>query len=170
MPAKPLRPILIRGNIALIPLTRGLTAIIDADDVPLVEGRHWRARPCRHIMYAATSIVRNGKRTTLGLHQLILPLPKGLLVDHADRDGLNCRRYNLRASTPTQNQMNQARSTFNTSGVKGVNWSKERQKWHAQIKVEGRNKHVGYFASVDDARAAREEAERRYYGEFARVG
>lgn len=37
------RPIRIEGDVAYVPLTQGYTAIIDAGDVPLVEGRSWQA-------------------------------------------------------------------------------------------------------------------------------
>ena len=50
----------------------------------------------------------------------------------------------------------------NTSGVTGVSWVKARGKWMAMISVEGRNKNLGYFQSIDDAKAAREAASVRY--------
>jgi hypothetical protein len=37
-------------------------------------------------------------------------------------------------------------------------------KWHAQIRVVGKKKHVGYFANIDDAAEARRVAELQYFG------
>ena len=42
---KAIRQIRVDGNIAYVPLTRGYEAVIDAADVPLVEGWNWYAHP-----------------------------------------------------------------------------------------------------------------------------
>lgn len=39
----------------------------------------------------------------------------------------------------------------NTSGYIGVNWSKEKNKWHAKIGLNGRRIHIGYFEEITDA-------------------
>ena len=44
------------------------------------------------------------------------------VVDHKDGNTLNCRKYNLRCCTQSQNAKNMRISTTNTSGVKGVCW------------------------------------------------
>lgn len=36
-----LRPIRVEGNVAFVPLTKGLEAIVDVEDLPLVEGLNW---------------------------------------------------------------------------------------------------------------------------------
>ena len=41
------RPIRIEGDVAYVPLTKGYEAIIDVEDVPLVEGRNWHAHVVR---------------------------------------------------------------------------------------------------------------------------
>lgn len=43
---------------------------------------------------------------TVTLHKLICKTPKGMYVDHKDRDKLNNRSCNLRAVTPSENRMN----------------------------------------------------------------
>lgn len=50
----------------------------------------------------------------------------------------------------------------NTSGHKGVNWSEEKNKWHAKISVNRKRIHLGYFVKLLDAAKAFEKAERRY--------
>tara|TARA_R110002153_G_scaffold215920_1_gene368531 strand:- start:361 stop:675 length:315 start_codon:yes stop_codon:yes gene_type:complete len=52
----------------------------------------------------------------------------------------------------------------NTSGAKGVTRNKKTGRWHAKIGVNGSVKHLGYFATVDEASAARNAAEREYWG------
>ena len=51
------RQIIVKGDVAIIPLTRGYEAIIDAVDVHLVEGRNWSSQPHRNTVYA-----RRGKQ------------------------------------------------------------------------------------------------------------
>ena len=57
--------------------------------------------------------------------------------------------------------------TDNKSGVIGVYFSKEHNKWRAQIKINGKNVMVYYGSSKEDAIKARLEAEAKYYREFA---
>ena len=38
-----------------------------------------------------------------------------------------------------------------TSQYKGVSWNKHRDKWRSQIEINGKQKHLGYFTSEEDA-------------------
>ena len=51
----------------------------------------------------------------------------------------------------------------NKTGIRGVSWSKTKQKWRAAIYVDNKQKHVGYFDSLSDAAEARKRAEERYW-------
>lgn len=88
-------------------------------------------------------------------------------IDHINRDKADNRIANLRLATSSQNHINKGLQKNNTSGVKGVIWEPSLGKWRARIKVNGRNKYVGVFASIDDAAAARKTAEKHYFGEFS---
>lgn len=87
--------------------------------------------------------------------------------DHADRNELNNRKYNLRECTPKENARNRSRQANNTSGIIGVCLSKGTNKWYAYIKVDGDSKHLGCYVDKDDAVRARLLAEMRYFGSFA---
>ena len=50
---------------------------------------------------------------------------------------------------------------------KGYCWNKLRNKWQAQIKINKKCIHLGYFIDKKDAIKARKEAEKKYFGEFA---
>lgn len=54
----------------------------------------------------------------------------------------------------------------NKSGIRGVSWDKEREKWLAQIVFKGKNYYLGRFDKKEDAAEAREEAEGYLYGDF----
>ena len=74
---------------------------------------------------------------------------------------------NLRLATNAENMRNQRKRTDNTSNVTGICWNKHRQKWQAQIKVHGKQTHLGHFTEFADAVAARKAAEAKHFGEFA---
>jgi hypothetical protein len=52
---------------------------------------------------------------------------------------------------------------------KGVYWHKQRQRWHSNITIGGKKRHLGLFGTEADAAAAFERASREVYREFARV-
>lgn len=87
-------------------------------------------------------------------------------TDHVNGDKTDNRIANLRLATSAQNCANTGPSRNNTSGVKGVYWSKIRKKWVAQIGVGGRTINLGGFASLDEAQSARLAAEASVQGEF----
>lgn len=51
------------------------------------------------------------------------------------------------------------------TGVRGVSWSKSKNKWRAAIYVDNRQKHLGYFNSFDEAVAARKSGEILLWGD-----
>jgi organic radical activating enzyme len=101
-----------------------------------------------------------------GMHNLIVgETPKNLVIDHINRDRLDNRSENLRMTSFTVNGYNKGKQSNNTSGVVGVSYDKERNKWAAHIKLDGNKKFLGRFDSLEDARLRREEAEIEYFGE-----
>lgn len=83
-------------------------------------------------------------------------------IDHINGVRDDNRIDNLRAVSHAENQKNCRGRKDNTSGVMGVHWYKRRGAWQAYIKVAGKNKHLGYFKSKEDAIAARAAAEIEY--------
>src|SRR4051812_204373 len=87
-----------------IPLTQGYVALIDDEDYERVAARKWHVTNTGKSTPYAGTMVRRGKR--IRLHRFLLDAPAGLLVDHRNRNGLDCRRENLRLATHAQNQSN----------------------------------------------------------------
>ena len=83
-------------------------------------------------------------------------------IDHIDGNGLNNRLENLRAVSNAENQRNARKRADNTSGVSGVVWRKDHQKWQAKIQVNRKLTHLGYFTDKSEAIAARKAAEAKY--------
>ena len=170
MAKKAIRPIRIEGNVAYVPLTQGYEAIIDAADVPLVEGVNWYFHKDRRTAYAYRCLPRgpSGRQKTLSMHSVILPSEGGLLIDHIDTNGLNNRRNNLRLCTNAQNCQNKNLQSNNTTGIRGVYWVEEVGKWRAIITVNQKRINIGYFGTAEAAASAYAEAQEIYHGAFAR--
>ena len=89
-------------------------------------------------------------------------------IDHIDGDPTNNAWHNLREATNQQNNSNKGVRRNNTSGFKGVSWDSKFQKFRSYININGRQTHLGYSATAEEAHAAYCEAAARHHGEFAR--
>lgn len=90
-------------------------------------------------------------------------------IDHSNGDKTDNRISNLRVATHSQNLANIRPHRDNACGVKGVRWHKRDRKWVAQIRVAGRERHLGNFECLRDAAEAYERAAIKYFQHFARV-
>jgi hypothetical protein len=151
-----------------IPLTQGKFAVIDAADADRISGYHWYTQRREQNFYAIAHDPQKHARLIL-MHRLILDPPDGLNVDHADGNGLNNRRANLRLTDRAGNKRNGRLPKNNRSGYKGVYWKARRQRWEVQIRVDGRLHHVGYFRDREEAARAYDAAAREAFGPFART-
>lgn len=79
-------------------------------------------------------------------------------IDHINGDTGDNRIVNLRDVPHSENLRNAKRSRANTSGVTGVSWSKQEQKWRATMTVCMVAKHLGWFRDFDSAVQARKNA------------
>lgn len=71
-------------------------------------------------------------------------------IDHRDRNRLNDAWQNLRQCTNAENSWNRGKRSDNTSGFVGVTWNKKRRSWQAQIKVNGKNRVLGFSTCPSD--------------------
>jgi hypothetical protein len=91
-------------------------------------------------------------------------------IDHIDGDKTNNAISNLRKATRAQNSANSQTGQRNTSGIKGVSWSKTAKKWVARIVMNGQVALNAYFDDVEEARQAVEGKRLELQGEFANNG
>jgi len=93
------------------------------------------------------------KNSYIYLHREVMNPPKGLWVDHINRNKLDNRSCNLRLVTPQENALNRPQSVIKRStisGYRGVLNRKDRpgkKIWVCMF----RGKHSGYFYSAKDA-------------------
>lgn len=72
-------------------------------------------------------------------------------ADHINHETSDNRWANLRAVTMSENQHNRKLNINNKSGVSGVTWHKPNKKWVVKVRVDGKQKHFGYFDTVSEA-------------------
>jgi hypothetical protein len=80
-------------------------------------------------------------------------------IDHIDGVGTNNAQVNLREVSSAENKRNLAISRRNSSGAIGVSYSSSKGLWRAYVGLDGRQKHIGYFENIEDAKAARKVAQ-----------
>lgn len=135
-------------------------------------GRSWNTR---HANKEAFTVGEQGYRRGMVFRRMYLAhiaawaiihseWPDGQ-VDHINGVRDDNRLANLRVVSRSDNCRNAKRRSTNTSGVNGV--AKQGKRWRAYI-VE----HLGLFDTIEEAAAARKEAEQRlgYHPNHGRVG
>lgn len=166
------RPVRIDGDVAYVTLTKGYVALIDAADVPLVDGVCWQALVGPKTVYAMRMGPRPQRKGIL-MHRVLMGDPEGLEIDHIDGNGLNNRRRgkakNLRIASQAENRQNSCIRRHNTSGLKGVSFHKPLGKWRAQIAKDGKNMHIGLFGCITAAHLAYAKASAKLHGEYGRL-
>ena len=151
-----------------IKLTQGKWTLVSDEDYEYLNQWKWYALKGHKTFYAVKNSPRvNGKHTLILRHRVIAERMGIKNPDHADCNGLNNQRNNLRAATVNQQQINRSLQSNNTSGYKGVYWSKNVKKWRGQIWVNYKRVHLGYFDNIKDATRAYNKAALKYFGEFA---
>lgn len=82
-------------------------------------------------------------------------------IDHVNGVRDDNRIENLRSADKSLNQRNTTIRSDNTSGRTGVYWYPKYECWLAKIgSRRSGSTHIGYFPTFDEAKAAREQAER----------
>ena len=156
------------NDVAVITLSMGHGfAIVDKEDFERLNRRTWSKIWSGYVV-ASTTV--NYKRKHFLMHREILRAPRGLDVDHINGCRFDNRRCNLRLCTRSQNLCHFTRlNRRNTSGINGVSWAKNMQKWNVKIRVDGRQLDVGHYSDLQKAARVRRAAARIFHGQFASI-
>lgn len=151
----------------LIPLTRDKFAIVDADDFAGLSVYNWYAFHSKGLWYAAR---KAGLKDTEYKYRDVIFMHKQLmntssLVDHANKNGLDNQRENLRSATYSQNNANRTSRPGSSSQYLGVRWDPTRQQWAARC----RGKFLGRFSEESAAARAYDSYAVEEFGEFANL-
>lgn len=153
----------------VIELTKGFATIVDDEDFDLLAQYRWSIH---NLGYAArTPKMVGGIRPTkrVLMHRQIMNAPDGVEVDHINGNKLDNRRCNLRFANHAQNGMNRGPRSDSSTGVKGVYFSKQKKKFHAEIRSNGVKKNLGFYTDLKEASDAYDRGAILYHGEFARL-
>lgn len=125
--------------------------------------------------YAQTRIPINGRRITFLMHRIILGIiPSKIEADHINRNRLDNRKENLRA-TSDRSQSMANRSAWGESKYKGVSYRRIEIRGRtytsitAKIRKDKKLIHLGTFKTEVDAAIAYDEAAKIYHKEFANL-
>lgn len=156
----------------LIPLSRGLFAVVSAQDFERVNRFKWNARLDSGIWYAVREIPAVPGRRGRGrdrMHRFILGVAPWEMVDHKDGNGLNNTRENLRKATSGENARNVRKPAHGvTSTFKGVSWHEKARKYQATVRFQRKNHYLGLFTDPAEAAWAYDREARKLHGAFAR--
>jgi hypothetical protein len=90
-------------------------------------------------------------------------------IDHINGNGSDNRTCNLREANNAENQQNKYNChSDNYSGLLGVSFYKERNVFYSRIQINGKQKHLGYFDTPEEAHKAylNKKRELHPYGEI----
>jgi hypothetical protein len=97
-------------------LTRGKFAIVDPEDYPRLAKHKWFLAKSPTGSYTARwqRLKAKNTRKRIWMHREIIHIPKHLVCDHINRNGLDNRKANLRPATVSQNLCNRAKRKTKT--------------------------------------------------------
>lgn len=147
----------------------GRVALVDVDDYETVRQHNWHAKEDPSSgFYAATNVPvhEDGsyRQRTLRMHRL---LSDHEVVDHANNNGLDNRRGNLRDGADGKNAKNRRPNRRGSSGYRGVCWFARAGKWQAYIMCDKKRFYLGYFEDKEEAALAYDAKAVELYGEYA---
>lgn len=144
---------------AIIKTAKGDEIIIDSVDAEMARNHSW----CLSVSGYPVSRI-DGR--VVRLHRHIMDVTdKKTVVDHKDGNPLNNKRSNLRVCTAMQNAKNLKKKITNTSGYTGIRKT-DHGRFNARITVNRKEIHIGNFETIEEAKKARIETEKRLHGEF----
>ena len=143
--------------------TKGYEYYIDKEDFDKIKKYCWTTDKQGYLV----TTVYEEKKKGLKMHRLIMNCPKNKYVDHINHNVADNRKSNLLIVTNSQNNMNKKILNANTSGITGVYYSKDYNKWYSIITENKKVHHLGYYKNKQEAIKARKNAEDKYFQEYS---
>lgn len=143
--------------------------MVDDEDYPLLSKFKWcvafhRSKHKVRI-YAKRAIEPDGKHVTVLMHRQIMGCAED--VDHADHNGLNNQRYNLRPSSQAQNNANSRKLPGTSSRFRGVSYCAARDNYLACISRDHKTYNLGRCRDEVDAATIYNFKAFEFFGQFA---
>lgn len=156
----------IDATVTRIYFKDGRYTTIDTEDLERVSMYNWVADE-RGYVHCSYWLKGENKWGNWRMHRLLLGATGNEKVDHIDRQPLNNCKSNIRIVTHSENLHNSNITARNTTGFRGVNKIKYKGKlsrpWSAYIRANGKQLHLGYHATREDAAQAYDQAKRIHH-------
>ena len=140
----------------------GYETVVDDDVYEWASKIEWRVSKNGYVSY------RKGNSRIM-LHRLIAKTPEDFITDHINGNKLDNLNANLRVVTNKQNVWNNGIRNDNTSGYRGVWYRKDRGRWQAEIKANGKKNSLGCYNTAKEAAEVYNEFAKKFFGEHARL-
>mgnify|MGYP001619698141 CR=1 FL=1 len=148
-----------------IQINLGQTIVIDDDDFERVSHHRWFTWfDKRKQKYVCPLTQIKDKHTVLS--RFLLNAPKGLQVDHINKNVLDNRKINLRLCNNSINGHNRSIFKKNKTGFQGVYYDKYHKKYRAETRINGKKCFLGYFNSSKEASEVYEEKVKIYIEKY----
>jgi hypothetical protein len=141
---------------------------------------YWKVKKAPHVKVGAKvgSPEVNGYETVMvdgrnwRVHRLVFLMQHGYLptmIDHINGNRKDNRIDNLRAADKQTNTYNQVLKRNNKSGIKGVSWNNDRQKWAVRVN-HNKKTYQKYVKDLELAELVAIEMREKLHGNFANNG
>ena len=150
----------IKDGVCCVVLSNGLDCFIDEADIEKISDYNW----CTVSSSSGGPYAISSDKSKVRMHRLILDTPKGLCVDHKNKNTLDNTRSNIHNVTMRENALNRKPDSMSSSEYLGVSWCTRSKKWLSAMVKNGKRKHIGYYKDEKEAGIARAKAFVDYYG------
>jgi len=136
----------------------------DLDDLDIVESRVWYKDKDGYLTH---NYFYAGKLCFARFHRIVINAKPNEFVDHINKNRADNRKSNLRTCKRSENMRNRGLLSTNKSGITGVHYDKQRNKWTASITYNCKKLFIGRFELKEDAIRARLFKEIELFKDFA---
>lgn len=139
--------------------SKGEEFYFDLEDYDKIKDYYWSINSCGYVVCINEKI---------SMHNLIMNnVDNRNYVDHIHHKTNDNRKSELRITTHSHNCMNRNFPKNTKSGVTGVTWCTNVNKWRVRVGVNNKRITIGYFDDLNEAIQSRKEAENKYFGEYS---
>ncbi|MFC3833437.1 HNH endonuclease [Deinococcus rufus] len=145
-------------------------AVVDSKWLPYLAQFRWQLEPSGYVKRGLSTRGSDDRyhTATIRLHVEVAGQEPGKVVDHLNGNKLDNREANLRLTTQRINQRNRGRVSSNSTGFKGVQFSRQHQVFRATIHVDGK-RHTRHAPTAGAAAQLYDDLARLHYGSDARL-
>lgn len=144
-----------------------ICAICDDAAYEMLNQYYWNVRIHKNGKAQCIRTTNNQNRN-ITMQQLVMAVEEGILIDHKNHNIYDNRWENLRIATYSQNNANKHKTKNpKSSKYKGVYYSKARNCWIAEIKINSKTDYLGGFKTEIGAAKEYNKFAIKYFGEFA---